>query len=69
MKPPSCEGAGGGGVGCDSEPPNQPMMIVLEGVRIGVFVGIPGVASVGEGRIGLLAGVEMDVSQDGSNSR
>jgi hypothetical protein len=45
------------------------MMIVLEGVRIGVFVGIPGVASVGEGRIGLLAGVEMDVSQDGSNSR
>jgi hypothetical protein len=34
------------------------MMIVLEGVRIGVFVGVLGVASVGEGKIGLLAGVE-----------
>jgi hypothetical protein len=34
------------------------MMIVLEGVRIGVFVGVLGVVSVGEGKIGLLAGVE-----------
>jgi hypothetical protein len=34
------------------------MMIVLEGVRIGVFVGVLGVVPVGEGKIGLLAGVE-----------
>ena len=45
-------------MGCDSEPPNQPMMIVLEGVRIGVFVGVLGIVLVGEGKIGLLAGVE-----------
>jgi hypothetical protein len=30
MKPPSVEGAGGGGVGCAEEPPNQPMVDVLE---------------------------------------
>jgi hypothetical protein len=45
MKPPSCEGAGGGGVGCDSEPPNQPMMDVLKGVRVGVSVIVLGVDS------------------------
>ena len=31
MKPPSCEGAGGGGVGCAEEPPNQPMVDELKG--------------------------------------
>jgi hypothetical protein len=30
MKPPSCEGAGGGGVGCAEAPPNQPMVDVLK---------------------------------------
>ena len=33
MKPPSLEGAGAGGAGCEEEPPNQPMVSLFCVVR------------------------------------
>jgi hypothetical protein len=44
-------------VGCDSEPPNQPMVDVLMGVRVGVLVVVLGVGSFEFGQIVLVAGV------------
>lgn len=40
MKPPSCEGAGGGGVGCEGEELNQPMMDWFEGCLLVGFLGV-----------------------------
>jgi len=40
MKPPSFEGAGGGGAGCEGEVPNQPMVTLCDIVvgRVGLRI-------------------------------